>query len=214
MACHAWYTASMRYENNVHAGPLAKALKTVEQKYARERNIRAVFVVGSVARGTATGLSDIDLIHIVRRPRRYIRYFVGKTHIEVTSLTLRELPDRLRSQPVSYFSFREMLPLYDPEGLYRPVMRRLKVWRSRYHVDAKTQGDLYIILDHIQRKIISAQKSRNNARALFFSSVGLEQTLAGFFAFNDLLIPPAGEMMALLPTIKKSRFTFIKASRQ
>lgn len=193
----------MRYTEKVTDGPLNKTLHSVEQKYSRDRNIRAVFITGSVARGTATKLSDIDLVHIVRRPRPYVRYFSGQTHIEVLSLTFEEITKHLRQQPITLFSLWELRSLYDPEHLYLIIKKLLRTWRKKFHVEPKTRGDLYITLDHIQRKIISAKKAGDNVRALFFAIVGLEPILAGFFAANNVLIPPASEMIELLPMIKK-----------
>src|SRR2546425_10942269 len=86
------------------------------------RNLVAVGVYGSVARGDERRHSDIDMLVVVRRKRRGIQHAV---HAGIVVTILQQTPEESREEAigphpglnVSLGGWRSLRPLYDPSGL-------------------------------------------------------------------------------------------------
>ena len=108
------------------AKTLAGQLRTREG-----RNLVAVGVYGSVARGEDRPHSDVDVLVVLRRKRAAIRHFV-RDGILIT--ILQQTPQEARAEVTgsrgdlnaALGGWRSLRPLYDPSGLLRKLMKRAR----------------------------------------------------------------------------------------
>ena len=160
-------------------------------RFKKDRNVRAIFVAGSFARGEHHALSDIDLVLIVKKPRHYVRYFYKAVHIEVDSLTLAEVAKRLRVDPISYYALVELKPLFDPDHLAPKIAAVVKRASSQYRASDLVKADLYIQLVHYQLKLIAATKKHDQIKFGTLLLPAQEKCLLGLAAINDFIpMPP------------------------
>src|SRR5438552_5871555 len=108
------------------AKTLAGQLRTREG-----RNLVAVGVYGSVARGEDRAHSDVDVLVVLRRKRAAIRHFV-RDGILIT--ILQQTPQEARAEVTGsrgdlnavLGGWRSLRPLYDPSGLLRKLIKRAR----------------------------------------------------------------------------------------
>jgi len=107
---------------------LAKTLAN-ELKARQGRNLVAVGVYGSVARGEERAHSDVDVLVVVRRPRAAIHHVV-RDGVLIT--ILQQTPEQARAEVLgarpdlnaALGGWRSLKPLYDPSRLLRALMKR------------------------------------------------------------------------------------------
>src|SRR3989454_5470143 len=110
---------------------LAKTL-ACELRTREGRNLVAVGVYGSAARGEDRAHSDVDVLVVVRRKRAAIRHLV-RDGILIT--ILQQTPQEARAEVTgsrgdlnaALGGWRSLRPLYDPSGLLRKLMKRARV---------------------------------------------------------------------------------------
>src|SRR2546430_13948547 len=110
---------------------LAKTL-ACELRTREGRNLVAVGVYGSAARGEDRAHSDVDVLVVVRRKRAAIRHLV-RDGILIT--ILQQTPQEARAEVTGsrgdlnapLGGWRSLRPLYDPSGLLRKLMKRARV---------------------------------------------------------------------------------------
>jgi len=160
------------------------------KKYVKDRKVRAVFVGGSLARGTANKFSDVDLVLVTKKPRAYVRYHHKGIHLEVDSLTLPELKQRLQNRPIDYYSFRDIKALHDPEVLLLRIQRVLKNFVRQYKAPMLAKADLYIQLFHYQAKFRSAALLGKPALGNILSLEAAPRCFEALALINNVIPPP------------------------
>ena len=119
----SWMATSRRFE-------LAKLI-AARLRLREGRNLVAVGLYGSVARGEDRAHSDVDLLVVVREKRLTIRHLV-RTGILVT--ILQQTPAEARAEVMgsradlngALGGWQSMRPLYDPSGLLRRLKTKAK----------------------------------------------------------------------------------------
>ena len=109
---------------------LAKLI-AAQLRHREARNLIAVGLYGSVARGEDRAHSDVDLLVVVRKKRATIRHLV-RTGILVT--ILQQTPAEARAEVVgsradlnvALGGWQSMRPLYDPSGLLSRLKKKAK----------------------------------------------------------------------------------------
>jgi len=107
---------------------LAKSLAG-ELRMREGRNLVAVGVYGSVARGDERAHSDVDMLVVVRRRRAAIHHLV-RDGVLIT--VLQQTPDEARAEVTgsprdlnaTLGGWLSLRPLYDPSGLLRELVKR------------------------------------------------------------------------------------------
>jgi len=113
-----------------HRLTLAKAL-AAELRVREGRNLVAVGVYGSVARGDERTHSDVDVLVVVRRKKAAITHHL-RDGVLIT--ILQQTPNEAKAEVTAAHpglndalgGWRSMKPLYDPSGLLRRLTRAAK----------------------------------------------------------------------------------------
>ena len=156
---------------------LATAKALAEELQEREgRNLIAVGVYGSVARGEEREHSDIDVLVVVRRPRRSIRHHVRGgnlvTMLQETPAQARDEVTEGRSDMNDALSgWRSLRPLYDPSGLLADLRRRAMRPPSSQFREATRRAllETYEDLGKLRNAISARDRSEAREMAVWFS---------------------------------------------
>ncbi len=179
-----------------------KLLAQALDKFKKDRNVRAIFVAGSLARGDANTYSDVDLVVIVKKPRQYVRYFYKEVHIEVDSMMLARLVPRLKKNPVDYYSLIGIKPLHDPSSLYPKILQQLRRFRVKYRASTLAKADLYIQLFHYRAKFQATSRLNHPSRAEALSLVAAIKCFEALAHINNAIVPPLKEFALVAKDFK------------
>ena len=193
---------------------LKKLVKQVVKRYSHNKNVRAIFAVGSIARGDANAFSDIDLLVIVKKSVNYVRYDAGGTHIEIDSVTLNDVKKKLTNDPVQAYILSDFLPLFDPQRLEPNVLRIVNNFKKSYQVPGLAKADLYIQLVHHKLKIQSAIARKKPERAAFFAGTALEKCSGATYAVNNAIPRPAYQILQHYDELPKKPRNFAELLRR
>lgn len=144
------------------------------------RNLVAVGVYGSVARGEERAHSDVDLLIVVRRKRATIRHVV-REGILVT--ILQQTPDEAKEEVTGSRSdihdalggWQSMRPLYDPSGLLRQLTRRSKKPTREQFREATRRAFLetYEDLGKLRNALAAGDREEAREMAIWYSGCAM-----------------------------------------
>jgi len=179
-----------------------KLLDGIVDRYRDDKNVRAVLIGGSVARGEASGLSDFDIFLLVKEKTGYIRYHTGGIFIEVDSLTLSEVKQRLKATPEAYFSLIESKALWDPQGLHQKVIDLAEAFRESYKVTELMKADLFIKSVNCCNKLTSALDKKDSFLIAYHTALSLDVFYPALFALAGRITPPMTHAWKFAPKLK------------
>jgi predicted nucleotidyltransferase len=182
---------------------LKKLLDQVVARYQRDSNVRAIFALGSIARGDTNAFSDIDLLVIVNKSVAYVRYNAKGRHVEVDSVVLGSLLKKLKADPIQAHILSDRLPVYDPERIEPKIDAIVSRFKRSYRTPDLVKADLFIKLTHHKLKMQSALSRNDLERAAFFASTGLDTCSAAMYAINNSIPRPAYQILRFYSELPK-----------
>lgn len=194
----SWYTKTMKKETIVtHTKKRFNELVT----FLRGKpGVRAIFVHGSVARGTIDEWSDIDILVFTLRRTSFIRYVDGRLDMEVDSVCLDHIEERLQHEPSLSYAWSQLQPVYDSEHLAEKIAVKVKSFVRNYRTPKLLLADTYIRLRHLRQKCARGQSDKVLQAALVYSTV--LELITAEFGLRNRIPPPA--MIAIPMYLKQS----------
>jgi hypothetical protein len=163
----------------------------------------AFAVCGSVARGDAKPLSDLDLVLILRDgapDRPFAHADTGGVYVETKAMTAAAARRRMDRNPMELYTFLDGRPLQDPAGAFAALQvearQRFATFVRR---DRASAGNW---LAASQRKLRAARAAGDPFAAA--CAAELWPILDGLWAVNDKPTPPMGAVWAHLPDLAEA----------
>ncbi|TAK95077.1 hypothetical protein EPO05_05200 [Patescibacteria group bacterium] len=170
-------------------------LNDVVARERRKPTTQAIFVGGSMARGTADKFSDIDVLVLTTGQPRFIRYYDRNLDIEVETVTLASMKKKLAADPATWYAWQNLKPLFDPSGQSLAIRRLLKSFQAQYCTPDQIRGDQYIRLRHWRQKCLRSLSDAAKARALV--SAAMIDICRSQFALRNVIIPPTAQILSV-----------------
>ena len=149
-------------------------VKELVKKYSKNKNVVGIYIFGSLAAGTATPKSDIDIEIIFeksKKPYQLIKKEIAGIPVDL-SLYRKSQFIKDFSKPYLHYSALNYKILYDPQGILKKNLTKLKnyfkenpkilrFWRrkeedwKKYKARGKTgKGESYFeIMKKLERKL-------------------------------------------------------------
>ncbi len=181
----------------------AAILETIESEYKNDENNLALLLVGSVARGTNTSNSDLDLILITQKePKESFKEFEKETIlVEVKSGTFKKFSGSIKENPMNVYQFLEAKGIFD-KGNYLKKLRDL-AQETLENYSPEDTNSIKKWLASAKTKIESAQQTNAKLRQGFNVSNVLWQVVRGLYAVNKLPTPASASAFERIGSLDK-----------
>jgi predicted nucleotidyltransferase len=129
-------------------------LDKVVNQMKTDENLLSILLFGSVAAGTHTWNSDIDLIFIYERSEPssgLVNRFVDGIPVQYFFATLEELVQNQESVPYLLYMFADAKILFDRHGSITPVVEQAKRYFAS-HPDIEADWFRFKELHHVEKK--------------------------------------------------------------
>lgn len=173
---------------------LRSVFNEVIERLRKKSSTRAIFVGGSIARGTADAYSDIDLLIITRGQVPYVRFYDGNLDIEIESVRLTDVRSKLKKDPASWHALIGYRPLYDPEGIAPSFRNILQTFVRRYHTDPTHLGDLFIRLRSLRQK--ARRPTNGRVAETILAQTILQELIDYHYAIRNRIVPRQMKLLA------------------
>lgn len=128
-------------------------LETIVNRLKADENVLGILLFGSVASGTHTWKSDIDLIFVLKTympPSGLANVFIDGIAVQYFFTTLETLNHNLGTVPYLLNMFSDAKILFDRQGTVSPVIHRLEQYFAS-HPDVAAEWDRYKQLHQIEK---------------------------------------------------------------
>ena len=157
----------------------------------KEKGVEAIFLVGSVARGSHSGRSDVDLYIIADAPKPFESTVKEGIVMEIHRETLSQIEEKIENSPMVLYSLSESKALYDPKGAVKTLKELALAKLREFKVDEKEVFKVKYWLSTTARKIEDSLDRGDYSRAGFYASTVLWKVVEGLYLQNNLPVPPA-----------------------
>ena len=160
--------------------------------FKTDKSINGVMLTGSVACGTATDFSDLDIIALCGEDKFASSVIDGIT-AEIHYMTYEKALERLNGSPMEVYRYLDGKIEYDNGELQKLVIRAAEIYNS-YTINNKEKNDIIYWLKSTKAKLEAALSDDDEIRISYLVSINIWKVLEGIWAVNQKPVPPAGSL--------------------
>jgi hypothetical protein len=163
-------------------------------------------VTGSIARGTATASSDVDLLALLsddRAPAEFLTTRILGRAVEVHFASATQLADKAQRNPSLTYGLLEAIRIGGDVRLLQAVQASARRVLDSFSVPASTLYGLRHWLESARTKVQSALLSDHQTKAGFVVSTTTWPLVEALWAVNGKPVPANGQVLDLLPTLSR-----------
>ncbi len=164
---------------------LEKEIEFLKQNKA----VEAVLLTGSVAYGTSTDDSDLDLI-VISNENRFVSKYTDGILVETHFNKFDTLINRLESNPSEVYKYLYSKIIYDDGSLAKLMSRANEIYNG-FSTPTKDMEDICYWLSSTKIKLIAAMSSNDEMKISYLLSTNTWKVLEDVFARNDKPMPPS-----------------------
>jgi predicted nucleotidyltransferase len=182
-----------------------RAVGEAAAELTADERVRALAVVGSLARGDAVDGSDADLLAIVadgglhdRRDRRFRSGCIVEEH----RYTLDEARERLVTRSADTYLYLDCVVLHDPEHLLADLIRLAQGRMGTYRMPAAEARHTRFWLYKVRAKLRTAMATEDNLLAGYLTTTTAREIVSDLFALAGKPPPPTGSAFARIAELE------------
>lgn len=188
-----------------------------KNKFIKNRYVSGMMVIGSVARGTASKISDLDILILRNKERKktFREFCDNGVLIETHNLTYGQLIDKLASGKKSYYAIFEGIIVFSKDNSLEKVKKYSESKLEKYKYTKKEKRKLKRYLEIVKIKVSAALFKDDEIQASFILTVNFWKMIEGIFLVNNRPAPPNGSALFYLyklqkkPTVKNIKFFLV-----
>lgn len=155
----------------------------------KNEKVEAVLLIGSVAYGTATDDSDLDLI-VISNEDRFESKYIENILVEIHFHKYRTLLNRLENNPVEVYKYLYSKIIFDNGQLEKLIAKAKEIYNS-YCAPDKEKEEICYWLSATKIKLLSAINSNDEMKVSYLLSTNTWKVLEGVWAKNNKPMPPS-----------------------
>ena len=164
---------------------LEKELQTLK----KNEKVEAVLLIGSVAYGTATDDSDLDLI-VISNEDRFESKYIENILVEIHFHKYSTLVKHLNNNPNEVYKYLYSKIVFDNGQLKKLIAKAKEIYNS-YCTPNKEKEDICYWLSATKIKLLSAINSNDEMKVSYLLSTNTWKVLEGVWAKNNKPMPPS-----------------------
>lgn len=161
-------------------------------EFKKEDSIDAVLLNGSVAYGTATDLSDLDIIVLGKR-NDFVSQLIDDVLTEIHYTTFDKAIGKLKSNPMEIYKYLDAKIEYD-NGKAREIIIYAETVLEHYCVSKREQSEICYWLKSTRLKLESAFSKQDVLLISYLVTTNTWKVLEGVWAVNKMPIPPSSSL--------------------
>ena len=161
-------------------------------EFKKDTSIDAILLNGSVAYGTATDLSDLDIIVLGKR-NDFISKLIDGVLVEIHYATFDKAIDKLKSNSMEIYKYLDAKIEYD-NGKAQEIIAYAENILEHYCVSKKERSEICYWLKSTRLKLRSAFSKQDVLLISYLISTNTWKVLEGVWAVNKMPIPPSSSL--------------------
>lgn len=170
-------------------------------EFKKDTSIDAILLNGSVAYGTATDLSDLDIIVLGKR-NDFISQLIDGVLVEIHYTTFDKAIDKLKSNPMEIYKYLDAKIEYD-NGKAQEIIAYAETVLENYCVSKKERSEICYWLKSTRLKLRSAFSKEDVLLISYLISTNTWKVLEGVWAVNKMPIPPSSSLYRRYAKLKR-----------
>lgn len=161
-------------------------------EFKKDSTVEGVLVNGSVAVGTATELSDLDVLVFGQKEAFEPRIIDGVT-VEIQYITLNRAVERLQCNPMEVYKYLDAKIGYDC-GKMQEIIAYAESVFAEYCVSKQEQREITYWLKSTKLKLESAFLKNDMLCIAYLTATNTWKVLEGIWAVNQKPMPPSSSL--------------------
>lgn len=158
----------------------------------KDITVEGVLLNGSVAAGTATELSDLDMI-VLCNEIKFVSEVIDDVLVEIHYITYDKAIKRLNNYPMEVYKYLDAKIAYD-NGKLKEIITCAENIFYHYCVSEKEKREIVYWLNSIRLKLNSAFSKQDILLISYLVSTNLWKVLEGIWALNQKPVPPSSSL--------------------
>src|SRR2546423_6929576 len=97
-------------------------ISDLKKQYEKNKNVLAMFVTGSVARGEAVEGNGLDVLLVTTGEKLSKEYRVGATLVEIGACTIPQALEGMEKNPMKVYLYMDAIAIFD-KGDYLSILK-------------------------------------------------------------------------------------------
>lgn len=164
-------------------------LKCESSLLKQDKSVGGVILMGSVAYGTATDDSDLDILVLCDKDE-FVTKYVDGILVEIHFQKFETLLKKLESNPMEVYKYLYSKVIFD-NGKFTELLNKANEIYINYTTPEKEREGIIYWLSSVKIKLLSAIKSGDITKLSYLISINTWKVLEGVWAVNNKPMPPS-----------------------
>lgn len=161
-------------------------------EFKEDSSIDGVLLNGSVAVGTATELSDLDIIVLCQRDA-FVSRVIDGVSVEIHYITFNNALEKLKNNPMEVYKYLDAKIEYD-NGKLQEILFYAESIYENYYISEKKRQEITYWLKSTKLKLESAFLNKDIILISYLTATNTWMVLEGIWAVNQKPVPPSGSL--------------------
>jgi predicted nucleotidyltransferase len=171
-------------------------LNLIVDEFREKKSISGIMLMGSVADGTATEISDLDLMFLCDSDK-FEANFIDNILVEYIFTKYDTALYKLQNKDMEVYRYINSKILYD-NGKLQELMTIANERYKNFKTNTQTKKEIYHWLVGLNVKLMSSLKRNDVLKTNFLTATNSWKLTEAIWAVNDKPMPPSGSVIKFL----------------
>lgn len=162
------------------------------REFKKDSTVEGVLLNGSVAVGTATEESDLDMI-VIGKKEEFVSQLIDSVLVEIHYTSFESAIKKLKTNPKEVYKYLDAKIEYD-SGKAQEIITYAENIFENYHVTQKEKSEIAYWLKSTKPKLESALLKQDLLLISYLVSINTWKVLEAIWAVNQKPVPPASSL--------------------